>query len=113
MRSFVGVYGFQIGGVADDMEVSRDAVAPVHIARHAGDVERLTAIVALEERNEIGLDDAVLDPAANAKRRLQAEADFGHHIGKLHLHELFGINKSLSNTKRFMKVIIFLHHPPI
>ena len=38
VRAFVGVYSFQIDHVANDMVFVVNAIATVHIARHAGDV---------------------------------------------------------------------------
>ena len=38
MRAFVGVDHFEVDHVADDAEFVGDAVAPEHVARHAGDV---------------------------------------------------------------------------
>ena len=45
--AFVGVHCFEIHGVADDMELVRDAVAAVHVTRHPGVLQRLAAVVAL------------------------------------------------------------------
>ena len=39
VRAFVGVDGFQVDHVADDVVFVMDAVAAVHVACHAGDVE--------------------------------------------------------------------------
>ena len=38
--AFIGVDRFQVHDVADDVEFIGDAVATVHVARHAGDIER-------------------------------------------------------------------------
>src|SRR4051794_32498801 len=51
MRALVGVDRLQVGQHPHYVELVRDAVATVHVARHAGDVERLAAIVALEQRD--------------------------------------------------------------
>src|SRR4030081_2257043 len=47
--AFIGVHGFQIRGVAHHVIFDLDAVAAVHVAGDAGDVERLAAIVALDD----------------------------------------------------------------
>ena len=49
MGAFVGVDGFEVHDMADDMVFIRDAVAAVHVSRFAGDGERFAAIVALED----------------------------------------------------------------
>ena len=49
MGAFIGVDRLQVGRVAHDLELGADAVAAVHVAGDAGDVERLAAIVALDE----------------------------------------------------------------
>src|SRR5687768_18261758 len=65
-----------------------DAVAAVHVAGGAGDVERLAAIVALDERDQLGRGPALVEQTTDTKRRLQAESDLGLHVGELLLHEL-------------------------
>jgi hypothetical protein len=44
----------QVRRVTDDMELRRDPVAAVHVARDAGDIQRLAAIVALDEADCLG-----------------------------------------------------------
>src|SRR6185437_1125134 len=46
--AFIGVDGFQIRGVTHHVVLDLDAVAAMHVARGARDVERLAAIVALD-----------------------------------------------------------------
>ena len=48
VRSFIGVHGLQVRGVAHDLEFGRDAVAAMHVAGDARDFQRLAAIVALD-----------------------------------------------------------------
>ncbi len=43
MRAFVGIHHFQIHHMADHAVFIRDAIAAQHVARHAGDVQRLAA----------------------------------------------------------------------
>ena len=62
----------------------------MHVAGDAGDVERLAAIVALDEADRLGDQLAGFEPPADAQRRLQAERDLGHHVGELELDELVG-----------------------
>src|SRR4029077_6805598 len=51
VRAFVGIDGFEIAQHAHHVELVGDAVAAVDVARHARDLERLAAIVALEQRH--------------------------------------------------------------
>ena len=74
VRALIGVDRLQIGGVAHHLEFGRDAVAAVHVARDAGDVERLAAIVALDQADRLGDQLALVEPPPDAQRRLQAEA---------------------------------------
>jgi hypothetical protein len=69
---------------------SDDAVAAVHVAGDAGDVERLAAVVALHDRDHLGRHRALVEEAADAQRALQAERDLGLHVGELLLHQLVG-----------------------
>ena len=62
----------------------------MHIAGDARNIERLATIVALDEADRLGDQLAGFEAAADAQRRLQSEADFGHHVRKLQLHELVG-----------------------
>ena len=64
VRAFVGVDRFQIAKDAHHVELVGDAVAAVHVAGEPGDVERLAAIVALEERDRRRRCLALFDHAA-------------------------------------------------
>src|SRR3546814_13376409 len=66
----------------------RDAVAAVHVAGGAGDVERLAAIVALDQRDRLGGGDVLVEHTADPHRRLEAARDLGLHVGELLLAEL-------------------------
>src|SRR3546814_5161787 len=63
-------------------------VAAVHIARDPRYIERLAAIVALEQADRIGDEPPLVDQPPDAERRLQAQRDFGEHVGELQLHDL-------------------------
>ena len=65
--TLVGVDGLQVHDVADDVVLVRDAVAAQHVAGVAGDVQRLAARVALDQRDHLRR-----GPAA--------------HTGNLHAH---------------------------
>src|SRR3989344_5478111 len=49
VRAFVGVHHFQIHQVAGHTKLVADAVAAHHVARQAGNVQRLAAAVALDD----------------------------------------------------------------
>src|SRR5262245_2353308 len=58
--AFIGVDGLQVRGVAHDVVLDLDAVAAVHVARHAGDIERLAAVVALDNGDHLGRNSALV-----------------------------------------------------
>ena len=62
----------------------------MHVARNAGDVQRLADIVALHDRDHVGRPVALVHQAADAQGRLQAERDLGQHVGQLQLIKLLG-----------------------
>ena len=49
VSALVGIDRFEVAQHAHHVELVRDAVAPVHVARPTGDVERLAAIVAFQQ----------------------------------------------------------------
>src|SRR5262245_16521122 len=49
VRALVGVDGLEVRGVAHDVVLDLDAVAAVHVAGRARNVERLAAVVALDD----------------------------------------------------------------
>ena len=52
--AFVGVDGFQVDHVANDMVFVVNAIAAVHVARHAGHVQGFAATVALDQADHLG-----------------------------------------------------------
>ena len=74
--------------MAHHVIIALNAVATVHVAGHTGDIERLAAVVALDERDHLRRRLARVEQAANTQRSLQAKRDFGLHIGKLLLEQL-------------------------
>src|SRR5690606_17117946 len=54
MSAFVGVDGLEVDHVAHHLEILLDAVAAMHVARGPGDVQRLAAVVALDETDHFG-----------------------------------------------------------
>jgi len=60
----------------------------VHVAGGAGDCKRFAAVVALDERDVFGRAAVFIEQAAGAQAGLQAERDFGLHVGEFFLDEL-------------------------
>src|SRR5262249_17633025 len=88
VRAFVGVDGLQVCDVAHDVILDLDAVAAVHVACSARNIEGLAAIVALDDGYELGCCLAVVEQLSRPQGALQAECDLGLHVGELLLHEL-------------------------
>ncbi len=70
--AFVGVDGFQVGHVADDMVFIGDAVGAVHVARHSGDFQGFAAVVALYQRDVFRRAAVFVQQLADAQAGLQA-----------------------------------------
>src|SRR6056297_3337773 len=70
VRALVGVHRLEVRHVPEDVVVLLDAVAAVHVARCPRDVERLAAVVALDERDEFGGGMAFVHHPARAERGL-------------------------------------------
>ena len=62
----------------------------MHVAADAGDVQRLAAVIALDQADHFRRGLAFVHQPAHAQRGLQAQGDFGLHIGQLQLHQLGG-----------------------
>ena len=60
----------------------------MHVAGHAGDVQRLAAVVALDDRDHLGRGVGVVHQTTHLQRGLQAKRDFGLHVGKFLLEQL-------------------------
>src|SRR5215475_689032 len=67
----IGVHGFQIRGVAHHVIFDLDAVAAVHVAAGAGDVQGFAAIVALDDGDHLRRRLALVHQPADAQRALQ------------------------------------------
>ena len=74
--------------MADDAELVGNTVAAHHVARHAGDIERLAAAVAFHDRGDFHGRRTLILHAAQAQTALQAHGDFCQHIGQFLLHQL-------------------------
>ena len=67
MRALVGVDGLQVRGVAHHLEFGGNAVAAMHVAGNPGDLQRLAAIVALDEADRLGDELARFEAPADAQ----------------------------------------------
>src|SRR6516165_6037077 len=67
VSALIGVDRLEIVDVPHHVVLDLDAVAAVHVARLARDVERLAAIVALDDRDHFGSKLALIHQAANAQ----------------------------------------------
>ena len=90
MRAFVGVDYFQVYQMAGHAKLVADAIATHHVTRQAGDVQRLAAGVALQDRGDFHAGRALVLHSAQAQTALQAQGDFGLHIGQFFLDQLVG-----------------------
>ena len=61
MGAFISIDGLKIHRMADDVIFVGNAVPAVHIARHAGNVERLAAIIALHQRDHFRRGEAFIE----------------------------------------------------
>src|SRR5690349_19044563 len=72
------------------MELVGDAVASVDVAGGSGDVERLAAIVAFEDRDHLGGVAPFILETPEAQAGMEAESDLGLHVDELFLDQLVG-----------------------
>src|SRR4029079_7982016 len=68
--AFVSIDGLEVDEMAHYLELSRDAVAAMHVAGGAGDVEGLAGVVALDERDGLRRQACGLEQAAGTECRL-------------------------------------------
>ena len=90
MRALVGVHGLEIHHMADHMILVGDAVAAMHVAGEAGDLQRLAAVVALHQGDDLRRRLAGVDQAPEPQRALQAQRDLGLHVRQFFLNQLGG-----------------------
>ena len=86
--AFVCIHRFEIGEVAHDGEGGGNSIGAQHVAGHAGDIERLACIVALDERDCFRGKRARIQHPADAQGGLKPERDFGFHVGEFFLDQL-------------------------
>src|SRR3712207_5098722 len=86
--ALVGVHRLQVHDVADHVVLVHDAVAAVHVPRHARDLQRLAAVVALDQADHLRRRAALVEQPPDPQRGVQAERDLGLHVGELLLDQL-------------------------
>src|SRR5690606_19602446 len=88
MSTFIGIDRLKVLGVPHHVIRALNAVAAMHVASLARNVERLAAIVAFDQRNHFRGRLRLVKQLADAQRSLKAERNLGLHVGKLLLVEL-------------------------
>lgn len=86
MGAFIGVDCLKIHNMSDDVIFVRDTVAAVHVARAACYVQRLAARIALNQRDRLGRELAIVEQLSSAQAGLQADSDFGLHVSEFFLN---------------------------
>src|SRR5690606_27028297 len=81
--ALIGIDRLQVHDMTDDMVFIRYAVAAVHVARHAGDVQGLAAGVALDQRDRLRGELALILQAPGLQASQEADGNFRLHVGKL------------------------------
>ena len=54
VRALIGVDGFQVDHVPNDVVFVVNAIAAMHVTRHAGDIQSFAATVALDQADHLG-----------------------------------------------------------
>lgn len=73
MSALIGVHGLQVLRVTHDVVANLDAVTAVHVAGLTGDVERLTAIVSLDDGDHLGSHLTLVHQTADTQAALKSE----------------------------------------
>ena len=86
--SLVGIDSFEVHHVTHDGEAIGNAVAAMHVTRHARDVERFATVVSLEQADHFRRRTAHIHQPSHTQNGLQAKGNLGLHIGQFLLEEL-------------------------
>ena len=70
MRALVGIDRFKVLRVAHYVVFLANAIAAMHIASGAGNVESFAAIVALDDGNHLGCEGTLIHQTADLQRTL-------------------------------------------
>ena len=87
VRALIRVHGLKVRRMAHDLEALADAVAAVHVASLAGDVQRLAAVVALDDADHLWRGLGLVHQASHLQRGLKPQRDLGLHIGEFLLKQ--------------------------
>ena len=90
MRALISVDRFKVNGVAHDVIFTGNAVAAMHIARLAGNIQSLADIIAFDDGHHFGRKAAFIHQPPDAQAGLIAQRNFGLHIGEFFLIQLIG-----------------------
>ena len=88
MGALIGVDRLEVAHVPHDLEFLGNAVTAMHVASHARNIQRLAAIVALDDGDHFRCRICLVHQSAHPQGALQAEGDFRLHVGKFFLKEL-------------------------
>lgn len=93
--SFIGVDGFKVHHVADDVVLINNTVSSKHISRLAGDIERFDTRVSLDQRDHTGVLLTFILQSSDAEGGVKAKGDLSHHVGQLELNQLVGRKRAV------------------
>ena len=96
MCAFIGVDRLQINGMAHDMIFLRDAIAAMHIARGAGNIQRLADIIALSRSTPFRGQTAPHPSTGRPASWPDSQAQFPLHIGQFFLVNWFAASGLLN-----------------
>lgn len=95
VRPLIGVDRLEVLEVPHHVILAHDAVAAMHVASRPRNVQRLAAIVALDEADRFRRQRILVEQPADAQRSLQAQRDLGLHVGQLLLDKLRGRERAI------------------
>ncbi len=102
MRALIGVDRLEVLRVAHDVILDLDAIAAMHVASLACDIERLATAIALHERDHFRSPVIFIDQTANAQGRLKAEIDLDQLESLKRRHGIrINLRKGLFNRGQF------------
>ena len=76
MRALISVDRFKVNGVSHDVIFTGNTVAAVHIARLAGNIQRLADIIALDDGHHFGREAALIHQPSDAQTGLITQRNF-------------------------------------
>ena len=89
MSALVGVNSLQVADVSDNVILVDDTVATEHVSGISGNLQGLSAVVALDHGDHLGSETALLVlQARHSQYRVETQSDLSAHVSHLLLHEL-------------------------